>query len=364
MNKAAEALIYLSSGMINQNKIDPDYAASIDLDALFSIAHIHQMTAVAASALKAAGIDESRFQQEKMLSVSSTVNFNRERTKILKELEENRIWYMPLKGVILKDYYPQIGMRQMSDNDILIDPDRAEDIQKIMSGLGYETAIFEEGHRDDYRKPPVLHFEMHRVLFDSDIEPKAFYEYYKSIKDRLVKDPDREYGYHFSDEDFYIYMIAHEYKHYSWGGTGLRSLMDVYVYLKNLAGRLDWNYIKQEIQKLEITDFERLNRRLALKVFHAGGMMELTSKEKEMLDFYVSSGTYGKNEHMIRNYSRRIGLPCYVVQRIFPSMEAIKRCYPVFYHHKLLLPLLPVFRLLKNRKNAAKEIRILIADRW
>ena len=28
------------------------------------------------------------------------------------------------------------------------------------------------------------------------------------------------YGYHFSDEDFYLYMLAHEYKHFSGSGTG------------------------------------------------------------------------------------------------------------------------------------------------
>ena len=29
-------------------------------------------------------------------------------------------------------------------------------------------------------------------------------------------------------------MIVHEYKHYSGGGTGLRSLLDTYVYLRKV----------------------------------------------------------------------------------------------------------------------------------
>ena len=69
---------------------------------------------------------------------------------------------------------------------------------------------------------------------------------------QLLKEEGNRFGYRFSDEDFYLFLTAHEYKHYSWGGTGLRSLMDVYVYLKNLEGRLDWNYIKEEIRPASI----------------------------------------------------------------------------------------------------------------
>ena len=47
--------------------------------------------------------------------------FDAERKGILDFMEQRGIWYLPLKGVVLKDYYPAVGMRQMSDNDILYD---------------------------------------------------------------------------------------------------------------------------------------------------------------------------------------------------------------------------------------------------
>lgn len=41
-------------------------------------------------------------------------------------------------------------------------------------------------------------------------------EYYSDIKNRLLSDkPEGSCGYHMSDEDFYIYIISHAYKHYS-----------------------------------------------------------------------------------------------------------------------------------------------------
>ena len=49
------------------------------------------------------------------------------------------------------------------------------------------------------------------------------------MKSRLIKDAGNNYGYHFSPEDFYMYMTAHEYKHYSSEGTLLRSLFDIFL---------------------------------------------------------------------------------------------------------------------------------------
>lgn len=40
------------------------------------------------------------------------------------ELEKNEIKYMLLKGSVIRNYYPKQSMRQMSDIDILYDPDK------------------------------------------------------------------------------------------------------------------------------------------------------------------------------------------------------------------------------------------------
>ena len=67
--------------------------------------------------------------------------------------------------------------------------------------------------------------------------------------------------YHFTPEDFYVYLVAHEYKHYVRGGTGLRSLLDVYVFLRRMGDSLDRDYIRRETDKLNITEFETQTER-------------------------------------------------------------------------------------------------------
>ena len=359
MDKTSEVLIYLASCTVNQEEADPQIIASVDLSELYALADAHQLTAVIAFALETAGVRDDRFLQERSKAVSSEVNFDAERARILKEFEEKQIWYMPLKGIILKQFYPQIGMRQMSDNDILFDAEKAEDVHEIMESLGYETDIYDEGHRDDYRKLPMFHFEMHRVLFDEKTLPESLYRYYRDARRLLIKDSGNNYGYHLSDEDFYLYMIAHEYKHFAWGGTGLRSLLDTYVYLKKHSAALDWDYITAESEKLGIAGFEKRNRALALRAFHAGGMQKLSEKETELLDYFIESEAYGSTPHAIRNYSRHIGMARYVMQRVFLPMEAVEKYYPFFYRHKLLLPILPIYRVIRRWRTVILEIRLL-----
>ena len=144
---------------------------------------------------------------------------------------------MPLKGAVLKNRYPTYGMRELSDYDILIDAGRAEAVKKIMEDDGFAKEQSRCLAHDIYHKQPVLNFEMHTALFDPDKETSQgakLSRYYRHVEKRLIGD---RHGCgcekHFSPEDFYLYLVAHEFKHYSAGGTGLRSLLDTYIYLKS-----------------------------------------------------------------------------------------------------------------------------------
>lgn len=60
--------------------------------------------------------------------------------------------YLPLKGIIMKDYYPSVGMRQMSDNDILFDADAWERMEKHMISEGYKAEYVGKGNHYVYHK--------------------------------------------------------------------------------------------------------------------------------------------------------------------------------------------------------------------
>ena len=355
-----QSLIYLAACAVNKKKPDPAILGHPDLDALLELAIFHQMAGLTAYSLEAAGISDKRFITEKAKAVFLEITYDKERQIVLEKLEEAGIWHMPLKGVILKEDYPQPGMRQMSDNDILIDRERAGDVKEIMEGLGFETYHLGERYRDDYRKPPVLHFEMHRDLFEPEFPGEAFDRYFENIKDRLLPDEEKSFRYHLTREDFYLYMICHEYKHIAWGGIGLRALLDTYVYQKKYAKSMDWDYISGELKKLGIQEYEKKNRRLAAKVFSKGDISALTKDEKDMLTYFITSGVHGTMDHSIQNMARSLGIRRYVFSRILLPMDQVEERYPFFYKHKALLPFLPLYRLIRHTKNAAAEVQALL----
>ncbi len=333
-------IVYLASRAVKGQAPDAERVAGMDLELLYKIANRHLLTGITAMALESAGVKDEAFTQAKGKAIRKVAAMEVERAIVLQGLEEARIWYAPLKGCVLKDLYPKIGMRQMSDNDILYDASRSKDIQKLMEELGYEAKITPKAAHDSYFKEPVSNFEMHRALFDAN-RRDPLQSYYTDVKEKLLPDEDKSYGYHFSDEDFYVYMTAHEYKHYSGGGTGLRSLLDTWVYLEKKGGTLDWAYMTGELKKLGIADYEAKSRSLALHLFGDG---ELPDVEREMLDYILSSGAYGTEKNSINNKIAEKGRVGYLLERTFLPYGTIINLYPVLEKLPFLLPFCWVLR--------------------
>ncbi len=345
-------LIYLVSCAVNETIPDAERVRDMDLAALFAAASGHMLAAAAAAALASAGVHDARFERAATSSLLRNAQMDTEMDTLFLRLEEAGIWYMPLKGVILQDLYPSYGMREMADRDILFDADRAEDVRAVMEDLGFRTESFGETHHDCYIKEPVCNFELHRVLFNPAAD-KGISAYFDAAAERLLTDGCKK---RFTPEDHYLFLIAHEYKHFARAGTGLRSILDTYVYLKNTA--LDMAYVSAELEKLGIADFEAANRSLALHLFGDG---ELTEADRDMLDYILSSGVYGTEQHRYENRFKnrfknsgrsRLG---YMLRRFFvpiskkkPDYEAFAEQYPVFYRYRILLPLLPFYRLCRS----------------
>ena len=234
------ALFYLCYCKLNHISPDQQRTKGLNISQLYQISVYHDIGAIVCMALESAGILDNAdpqtakaFRNIRNKSLRKVLLLDNGRTEIFRFLDENKIWHMPLKGVILKDYYPELGMRQMSDNDILYDAAFRQTMQQYMLSQGY-TLGAKKAYEDDYFKLPVYNYEMHLSLFgnnDSD-----FSQYFQNIEERLIRN-----GYLccFTDEDFYLYFMAHAAKHYRSGGTGLRHLLDCYVFLSKKRDTMD-----------------------------------------------------------------------------------------------------------------------------
>ena len=383
MEKTSELLIYLMACSLQEIKPEEALLANIDVEALLRLAKAHSVSAMVCMALEQTDAfrcaEESirlKWLDSKNKAIRKNMLLDAERKTISHELETQGIWYMPLKGSILKDWYPKPGMREMADNDILFDPSGREQVREIFQNRGYKTVSFRKGNHDVYEKAPIYNFEMHVSLFHGTY--KELTEQYKNVKERLLPVDGTAYQFAFTPEDFYVFVLAHAHKHYSHSGTGVRTLADLYVMDRHLGDIMDRDEVEQKLTQLGIAEYEQHSRVLAEKLFSAVRPLaetELTEDEKEMLLYYCDATTYGTVGNSVNNRLHELQEDSeditrwtklkYCCVRLFPGREFCKYAYPFVYKHPWTMPFFWVWRIvdkgITHRRKVKQELKALKA---
>ena len=373
---ATEQFIYLTACASAKRQASLETA---DFDKLWQMAQGHNLTALVAKALqgteafRAAGMQEQkRWNSVLDNNIKKTMLFEAERRAIEGYFEQNGIWYMPLKGVIINPLFPHFGTREFADYDILMDPSRMADGKAFMFKRGY-TFRTDSYPADEYSKPSFFNIELHREMIDHSPQFERFYQYYANVKERLIKDKGNGFGYHFSDDDFYIFFIVHAFKHYDNRGTGFRTVADEYVLLHTDKLHIDFAAVTRELEKLGIADFEYKLRSLADAVFENPEQTEdnlraLSPELREMLRFILSCGTFGSMENLFsKEFEESAGSSHskakYYLKRVFPERKRFKYSNPFVYKHKAVYPFFLMYRMavrpIKNRRELRKEIKTI-----
>lgn len=347
-------------------------------DSIYSLATKHSLGALASYGMELSGASPESAVSDRMQAIRRAMLFDSARAEILARFEEAGIQYICLKGVIIKDMYPAIGLREMSDNDILINYADRRRARTIMCELGYTFDSYGKGHHDAYIKEPIYNFEIHIALFSYKNE--TFSKYFADVMERAT--PVGKCERVMSEEDFYLFMKAHEYKHYASGGTGLRSLVDTYVYIKEKASALDLEFVERECEKLGISAYERDVRALSMKLFDPafadtllayardGAELPLSDEEWDMLDYISTSGTYGNASRQIDNAMKEYGEKGkggklrFVLDSLFPPMGYYMENAPLVYKFKILIPFYRLYRIVyvifSNHKYVFGQLKNLI----
>lgn len=401
------------------NNVGENNSEANNIGRFYYIAKKHNLVSLMAQAMEKMGFESDsdiwkRWLKEKNQLIYKSVLMDVEREAIQDFFEENNIWYMLLKGMVIRKYYPAPELREMADNDILFDNKYSKEVYDFMTARGYKSDDYNKGYHDEYLKPPAYNFEMHRQLVSSKERPK-WYEYYKDVKSILINDANGKNQFYFSDNDFYVYFIVHTYKHFLNSGMGLRTVLDVYLYLNNLQDKLDFDYIEEQLKKLDAYDFEQTFRSLVFKMFGENAKEgnaaadelqdsfdakeqdmlresfdakkqdklcgsfdakeqdkwwnSFDDKEHDMLSYILDAGTYGNLENSVAHKmgytkgekKKASDKAKYIFRRLFPSMDTIEEFFPFFYKHKWAIPFLYIYRIgripFTRRKKVAGELR-------
>ena len=356
-----DLFVSILKSRLNSERICAETAEKITpeiLPALFRLSKAHDVAHIVGSALLSAellseGKAKDAFITEINLSVYRYETMRYELERIYGLLEGEKIKFMPLKGAVLRKFYPEPEMRSSCDIDIFVKPDSLDAAVRVLTGAGY-TFKGKFAHDASLFSPSNVHLELHFRLDDSDKEKERFFS---SAFDSAKKFDGYEYGYVMDDAMFVAYFSSHMAKHFSGGGCGVRTFMDIAVMEREGFFGSDYSEL---VKKTGSDKFLRAARDLAEVWF---GDKEMTPLLSQMQDFVMEGGVYGtKKTGSAARQNKRKNKFVYIMKRIFLPFNEMIYTYPVLGKFPVLYPFIQVYRWFKflfcpkTRRKAREEL--------
>lgn len=356
----SEYLIHMLSGVVNSCGVceKPD---GLDFDKIYRIAKLHSAENTAFYAVESLKVRPQeqllkKWSQRRDMGIMLDITQLSELEAVCSALKNAGIRCMPLKGSVIKELYPQSDMRSMSDLDILVDPENAGKVGLILTDMGYTAK--ETGEGDDvYIKGSRICVEIHKSLFESYF--KGFSEMFADPWENAVSNDG--FVYRMESGYFFAYMLAHAAKHYKMGGTGIRSFMDIHIFLKKHGNVPDipWESFDPHTRRL-CRDFIKLSE------IWFGDQPDDGSLD-DMKAYIISGGTYGDLSRGEQAQVESRGRARYLLEQLFPSMERMIYTFPVLKKAPILLPFCwiarPFVKLVKSPRKVRAKIKALFGSK-
>ena len=262
--------------------------------------------------------------------------------KICEVLEKARVPFLPLKGAVIRKYYPKEWMRTSCDIDILVhekDSERAKSV--LIEKCGY--TYHEKGSHDiSFFTSTNVHVELHYDLVEDGRANNAS-KVLNDIWNKVSKHKGQEYWYEMPDEIYYFYHIAHMAKHFEDGGCGIRPFIDLWI-LDNIK-ETDNEKRNQLLNQGQLLKFAEAARKLS-RIWFENEEYDFTSQQMEK--YILRGGVYGNIENRIKVHQQKKGGRIkYALSKIFIPYEVIKFQYPILQKCKWLTPFMEIRRWFK-----------------
>ena len=298
---------------------------NVSWESVYRLSRRHGISALAYHIIKNSGTNLDTEIQHKWAEDYSKImvqssNQQYELGKLVQVLSDHGIPHMILKGSLIRDLYPLPELREMSDLDFFISREYHAAVSELLTGQGYQF-VSDDGAHMTFKKKPHVCVEIHAELMES------IYRYLDAVKKPWKKAVQIKAPccYRMSSEDFYAFQITHAAKHYYHGGTGIRSVLDIYLYLKNCRAQLDWKYINKIVSGKELSNFRRHTKALSEYWFGDG---TASCDVSEMECYILRSTTYGKAELQRES----------TVQRYIDKGMSPARARAAYFFHMVFLP--------------------------
>lgn len=343
MNNTEKALIALIRNAICGREDVVDIQSVEEAQQIWELAEEHSVeNIVATEFLKYplfAADEEMRsfFSQEIYYAMCNSEQRDFEISRVAKVLDDAGIEYIPLKGAIIKDYYPESWYRTSCDVDILVHEEQLDKaVEAVLTIPGY-TAGEKWKHDIPIHSENGYHIELHFLLVE--YFPKA-----DALLSRVWKYSRQDAGcmYKMSDEFYYLYHIIHMAKHFIHGGCGIKPFIDMWIIENNFD--LDFDKFYEMLDDCGMRAFYE-NVRSVMKIWFADG--KNTDISDRIIRYIFDGGVYGTQEQMAAVDRSRSGKRGYILTRLFLPMEEMKISYKILKKYPFLAPYYHIRRIIK-----------------
>lgn len=376
MNKITKVFFMLIRSAVYKEELserEKNLYSTEDLMELRKIARAHDVSNILAIGLKNNNLvppdSEKENEAEILKAIYRYEQLSFELEKLSAALEEAKIPFMPLKGSVLRRYYPEPWMRTSCDIDIYV---KKEDfdcaIDMLKKNCQYKYA-YDTPHDISLAAPSGRHIELHHDLFEDDEVgvPNGIID--KIWKFSSVCD-GYSYRYQMSAELFYFYHIAHMAKHLEVSGCGIRPFVDMLVMEKNMP--YDRQKLCAMLEEAGLLDFFKAVCELK-DVWFFGS--EQTNQTEYLEKFIIDGGVYGTQKNIaqmkaaggtgkLKAFLKLMILPRENLEIVYPSLKKRPYLFPLYQVRRWCRFFVPskrkkIMHLTSVRNSVTKEERDL-----
>ncbi len=331
---------------------------------LFKLSAMHDVAHIVGRGMElSTGFPEgeigAKFQNEMFKAVYRYEMIRAELESVRAVLEEAKIKFIPLKGSVIRELYPEPWLRNSCDIDIYVHPETVEQaLNVLVEKLGYTVDGKCAHDYSVYSPNKKVHIELHYNLIEDNILPNT-----NTVIDRVwdesVPVRDGAFEHKMQDEMFYFYHIVHAAKHIKHGGCGVRPIID--LFLMNKSEKYDKDSCYELLSEGGLFDFARIASMLAEDWF---GDKPSDDEGVRLLErFILGGGVYGTSDNRVAvERARKYSKFQYFMKRVFMSYDDMIFLYPSVKGRKYLMPIYTVRRwfgvVFSGRgKNALHELK-------
>lgn len=364
MEQVVKVMMHIIKCAIQETPLDKEIKTVLTEDFLnesYKVSCFHDMAHLISATLDKyeflpEGEIAEKFREQELTAIYRYERMNFEYRQICETLENAEINFMPLKGAVLRELYPEPWMRTSCDIDILV---HREDLEKAESVLERALQYTKENvgsHDVTLRSVNGVCTELHYDLVE-DNRAKNSPEVLKNIWEYSHLKENHKYFHIMNKDMFYFYHIAHIAKHFEVGGCGIRPLLD--LWLMDNKGNY-WNSSSENLLKQGgLLRFSYAIRSLSNVWFSGKEHDEITLK---MQTYILQGGVYGTEEnHILMRNHRAGGRIRYILSRVFVPYVNLKYEFPILQKYRFLTPVFEVYRWILfifkgNKKGKIKRL--------